>query len=125
MRRERRLHLGHPLPLENLHLETVLAQDAGVCNPLLERRVGSIEVQIAAVQSVVLDLGIGDDLAQRVDGVHAQPELSDGVDARALRGALEQEQPYPGPQARIGAELQPQGLIVVEKRFQQDAGRLR
>jgi hypothetical protein len=113
--RERRLHLGHPSPLENLHVEAVLAQNARVCDALLERRIGPIEVEIAAVQTVVLDIGIGHHLVQRFDGIHAKPELANGIDARALRRALEQKQPYPRPQARIGAELQTQRLIVVKE----------
>ena len=93
--------------------------------PRSKRSLVAIDVEQALAHAVVFDAGLGDELLQRLLRIDAELELPQRVAARALGGAVAQELQAPGPQARIGAELQAQRLVVLEQRLQQDLRRAR
>ncbi len=90
----------------------------------IEAFLRAVEVEVSFSQRVVLDAGFRNHRVQALHRVHAELELTDGVDSRPLLGALAQKQPAPPPHVGIGAQLQPQRLIRLEQGFPQDSGRL-
>ena len=112
---ESRFDPGKPVAVQHPHLHPLLAQDGGVRDALLEALLGAIEIEIALLEAVIRDAGVGHHLIEPLDGVQAQPQLAQGVDPRPFLGALGEELHAPSPHAGVRPQPQPQRLILHEE----------